>query len=43
LYGWLNRNKPGWETTIGKVINDEVLFSSDLTPQTNKNTTPFTA
>lgn len=33
LYGWLNRNKPGWERTIGKVITDSVLFDNDLAPQ----------
>ena len=39
LYGWLNANKPGWETTIGKVVNDAVLFSNDVSPKlVNKNT-----
>jgi hypothetical protein len=33
LYGWLNANKPGWETTIGKVVNDDVLFNNELSPQ----------
>ena len=39
LYGWLNANKPGWETTIGKVVNDAVLFCNDVSPKlVNKNT-----
>lgn len=34
LYDWLNENKPGWEKTIGKVINQEhVLFHSGLSPK----------
>lgn len=33
LYGWLNQHEPGWENTIGKVIQEEVLFLNDLSPQ----------
>ncbi len=33
LYGWLNKNKPGWEETIGKVANEQLLFNADLSPQ----------
>ncbi len=34
LYGWLNREYPGWENTIGKVVDEEtVLFQKDLFPQ----------
>lgn len=34
LYSWLHENKPGWEQTIGKVINQEdVLFHSGLSPK----------
>ncbi|MCE5179462.1 MAG: ATP-binding protein [Porphyromonadaceae bacterium] len=34
LYGWLNDEYPGWEKTIGKVIDEEqVLFSSGLSPE----------
>jgi len=34
LFDWLNENKPGWEKTIGKVINQEqVLFHTGLSPQ----------
>ncbi|WP_159472417.1 ATP-binding protein [Dyadobacter sp. 3J3] len=34
LYGWLTENIPGWELTIGKVIDEEkVLFHTGLSPQ----------
>lgn len=33
LYGWLNKNKPGWEDTIGKVANEALLFNDGLRPQ----------
>ena len=34
LYGWLNENAPGWETNIGRVIDEEhVLFMAGLSPQ----------
>jgi hypothetical protein len=34
LYGWLSEHAPGWENTIGKVIDEEhVLFQPDLAPQ----------
>jgi Protein of unknown function (DUF3584) len=36
LYGWLNKNKPGWEQTIGKVANEQLLFSDALSPQLKK-------
>lgn len=32
LYGWLNENTKGWEQTIGKVIDEHVLFSKELSP-----------
>jgi chromosome segregation ATPase len=32
FYGWLNEQVPGWENTIGKVIDENVLFSNALTP-----------
>ena len=33
LYGWLNKEYPNWEKTIGKVIDeDNVLFKSGLSP-----------
>lgn len=38
LYGWLNANVPGWENTIGKVIDDEqLLFQSGLSPEFTEN------
>lgn len=34
LYGWLSAHVPGWEKTIGKVIDEEdVLFHASLSPQ----------
>lgn len=34
LYGWLNNELPGWENTIGKVIDEEnVLFAPGLNPE----------
>lgn len=34
LYGWLNKEYPGWEKTIGKVIDEgHVLFASGLSPE----------
>ncbi len=32
LYGWLNQHKPGWEANIGKVCNEKILFSDQLSP-----------
>ena len=33
LYGWLNKNKSGWENTIGKVMDEELLFRAGLSPK----------
>ena len=34
LYEWLNREYPGWENTVGKVIDEkQILFHTGLTPQ----------
>lgn len=33
LYGWLNKNKPGWESSMGKIISKEALFNDGLSPQ----------
>lgn len=34
LYGWLNKQVPGWENNIGKVIDEEnVLFRTGLNPK----------
>ena len=38
LYGWLNSNVPNWNTSIGKVIDEEnILFKNGLTPTLSKN------
>jgi hypothetical protein len=36
LYGWLNKNKPGWEDSIGKAIHEQVLFDTGLNPKLGK-------
>ena len=42
LYGWLTEQYPGWENTIGKVIDEKnVLFNSDLTPKFLEKTNTF--
>ncbi len=33
LYGWLNRERPGWESDIGKVCAEELLFDDSLAPR----------
>ena len=33
FYGWLNREQPGWENTIGKVCSEDLLFDDSLAPQ----------
>lgn len=33
FYGWLNDNQKGWENTIGRVCDEEVLFRKDLSPK----------
>ena len=39
LYEWLSRNSPGWENTIGKVVDEKlVLFSKELNPQSVPDT-----
>ena len=39
LYGWLSENAPGWENTIGKVIDeDNVLFQAGLSPEMAEGT-----
>lgn len=38
LYGWLNEQVPGWQDTIGKVIDeDRVLFQESLNPRKIKD------
>lgn len=42
LYGWLNKNIPNWDQTIGKVIDEEnVLFQSNLNPTKVKPSDSF--
>ncbi len=39
LYGWLSTQMPGWEQTIGKVIDEEhVLFKTGLSPEIAEGT-----
>jgi hypothetical protein len=38
LYGWLNQNKPGWENSIGKVIDENLLFQNGLSPKVVNDT-----
>lgn len=33
LYGWLNQHKHGWETSVGKVIDESLLFMDGLSPK----------
>ncbi len=33
LYGFLEKNMPGWKDTVGKVIHEDLLFRSDLQPK----------
>lgn len=39
LYGYLEKNVKDWHTTIGKVVNEDLLFRTDLEPSlsTEKN------
>lgn len=42
LYGWLTEQYPGWENTIGKVIDEKnVLFNADLLPKLTDNSKTF--
>lgn len=33
FFGWLNENYKGWEATIGKVCDEDLLFQDDLSPK----------
>ncbi|MBK7667604.1 MAG: ATP-binding protein [Sphingobacteriaceae bacterium] len=33
FYGYLEKNVKDWHTTIGKVVNEKLLFRTDLTPE----------
>ena len=42
LYEWLTFNKPGWEDTIGKVVDEEnVLYAQGLAPEVAEEGTLF--
>lgn len=42
LYGWLTEQYPGWEKTIGKVIDEKnVLFNTSLSPKLSGNSKDF--
>jgi hypothetical protein len=42
LYGWLTEQYPGWENTIGKVIDEKnVLFNTSLSPKFTGKTSNF--
>lgn len=42
LYEWLTQNKPGWEDTIGKVIDEQnVLYAQGLAPELANDGTLF--
>ncbi|MCW3089892.1 MAG: hypothetical protein JWP81_961 [Ferruginibacter sp.] len=36
LYGWLAKNKAGWEDTIGRTVSEQVLFNTALNPRAGK-------
>ncbi len=33
FYDWLSHDYNGWESTIGQIINDDILFNKNLNPQ----------
>ncbi len=42
FYEWLCANKPGWERTIGKVVDeDKVLYQSGLSPEITEGNSLF--
>lgn len=42
FYEWLTQNKPGWEDTIGKVVDEQqVLYAQGLLPQLTDNGSLF--
>jgi Protein of unknown function (DUF3584) len=42
LYGWLTEQYPGWENTIGKVIDEKnVLFNTSLSPKLSGKSNNF--
>jgi hypothetical protein len=42
LYGWLTEQYPGWEKTVGKVIDEKnVLFNTSLSPKLSDKSNNF--
>lgn len=42
LYEWLTQNKPGWEDTIGKVVDEQnVLYAQGLAPEVAEDGTLY--
>ena len=37
LYGYLEKNVKNWHQTIGKIVNEDLLFRTDLTPTKVEN------
>jgi hypothetical protein len=38
FYGFLEKNVKDWHQTIGKVVNEKILFRSDITPEVKEAT-----
>ncbi|MBI2723236.1 MAG: ATP-binding protein [Bacteroidetes bacterium] len=38
FYGFLEKNVKDWQNTIGKVVNEKLLFRTDITPQKSEET-----
>ncbi|MGZ4037377.1 MAG: ATP-binding protein, partial [Bacteroidia bacterium] len=38
FYGFLEKNVKDWHQTIGKVVNEELLFRTDLSPEVKQDT-----
>jgi len=38
FYGFLEKNVKNWQNTIGKVVNEKLLFRTDITPELSNET-----
>lgn len=38
FYGFLEKNVKDWQNTIGKVVNEKLLFRTDITPEVKEQT-----
>ncbi|MBK9284826.1 MAG: ATP-binding protein [Sphingobacteriaceae bacterium] len=38
FYGFLEKNVKDWQNTIGKVVNEKLLFRTDITPELSEST-----